>query len=199
MSKTDPTGKAALRSVYRCMRLALTPGERARLSRFACGHVLRTVAWKKAACVALYMAVKGETDASDLMKAAWAEGKTVLLPVCSPDTEGEMRCYPCPGPEALRPGRYGIPEPAVAEAGCLSPASGRVPDMFIVPGVAFTATGRRLGQGGGYYDRLLAEPQHSGILRMGLAYGFQIVPDLPAEAWDMPLHAIATEKGILWV
>lgn len=197
MSQPDFTDKAEIRAFYRCARLALTPGERASLSRFACGHVLRTTAWKKAACIALYVAIKGEAVASSLMKAAWAAGKTVLLPACSSSTKGEMRFCPCSGPEALRPGLYGIPEPVIAETD-LTSASGHIPDIVIVPGVAFTAKGQRLGQGGGYYDRLLASPGFADALRMGLAYGFQIVPTLPAEAWDMPMHAVATEKGILW-
>ena len=208
MSQYHPTDKAEIRSLYRRMRLSLTPGERSRLSRFACGHVLRSTVWKKASVVALYVAIKGETDASGLLEDAWACGKTVLLPVCSADRKGEMRLCPCAGPDALRPGLYGIPEPvmpdpvrpepALTSPTGLSQPPAVVPDLFIVPGVAFTAQGHRLGQGGGYYDRLLAAPEFAKATRMGLAYGFQLLPALPEDAWDLPMHAVATEKGIIW-
>ena len=187
--------KSALRSQLRSMRLALTQDERMRLSRRACNHILRSEPWNRSGCVALYIAVRGETDAAPLLQNAWESGKTVLLPVCSPETKGVMRLRPCPGPEALRPGLYGIPEPVVDENGAPAPP----PDLVIVPGVAFTDRGGRLGQGGGYYDRLLAAPEHARAFRMGLAYGFQLLPALPVEAWDCAMHAVATEKGIIWM
>ena len=53
--------------------------------------------------------------------------------------------------------------------------------------------------GGGYYDRLLALPRHAASRRVGLAYSFQLVDSLPREAWDMPVHAVCTEKGLVWI
>lgn len=194
MPRPDTMNKAECRSLYRRMRLSLTAGERARLSRFACGHVLRSGVWRDASSVALYVAVRGECDAATLLENAWDTRKSVLLPVCSAESPGEMRFCPCPGPDGLKPGLYGIPEPVPAMPG----SSVVAPDLIIVPGVAFSLRGQRLGQGGGYYDRLLATPEFAAATRMGLAYGFQIVPCLPEEAWDLPVHAIATEKGIIW-
>ncbi len=64
-------------------------------------------------------------------------------------------------------------------------------DVFIVPGVAFERDGHRLGRGGGYYDRVLADIHVSAI---GLAYESQIVSGLPKEKYDIPVTTVITEK-----
>lgn len=70
-------------------------------------------------------------------------------------------------------------------------------DVVIVPGVAFTADGRRLGQGGGWYDRFLVglRPDATTI---GLAFEPQIVEDLPTEQHDVVLDCVVTETGPRW-
>ncbi len=64
-----------------------------------------------------------------------------------------------------------------------------------MPGVAFDVRGRRLGRGGGWYDRTLAP--FDVAWRLGLAFDFQVVPALPAEPWDVGMHAIVTERRVL--
>ena len=64
--------------------------------------------------------------------------------------------------------------------------------MFLVPGVAFTPCGVRLGRGVGWYDRALG--RHPRGIRIGLAYGFQVVPRLPEAPWDVRMHAVVTES-----
>lgn len=73
------------------------------------------------------------------------------------------------------------------------------PDLIIVPGVAFDLSGHRLGMGGGYYDRLFARPEYIRAMRIGLAFGFQAVDYLPGEDWDRPVHALSTERELLWI
>lgn len=91
--------------------------------------------------------------------------------------------------ERLLPGHRGIPEP---------PAEGKRvrPDVILVPLVAADRQGNRLGQGGGHYDRTLAEARsHGPVLAIGVAWDTQLVDSLPVEAWDQPLDAIATPTG----
>lgn len=65
----------------------------------------------------------------------------------------------------------------------------------LVPGLAFTSDGIRLGKGGGFYDRFLEkEPEHKTI---ALAYEFQIVEQIPADIHDRPVHQIVTEQRVL--
>jgi len=74
-------------------------------------------------------------------------------------------------------------------------------DIALVPLVAFDDYGRRLGMGGGYYDRTFAYLRHREHWRrpklIGVAFEFQRVAELPAQPWDVPLDGIITEKGLL--
>lgn len=69
-------------------------------------------------------------------------------------------------------------------------------DLILVPGLAFTRDGARLGRGGGYYDRLLAHPQCRAH-RIGIAYDLQIVDSIPVESHDQRVHQIITESGLI--
>ncbi len=68
-------------------------------------------------------------------------------------------------------------------------------DLIAVPGVAFDASGRRLGRGGGYYDATLAQLP-AGAVRVGLAFEVQIVPSVPDEQHDATLDTVVTERMI---
>ena len=83
----------------------------------------------------------------------------------------------------MEPGPYGAPQP-FADAAALEP------DVLFVPLVGFTATGIRLGQGGGHYDRWLENYPH--VPAIGLAWDSQLAEDLPTEAHDRPLAAVVT-------
>ena len=199
--------KQALRADIRAQRKALSTAKRDSLSLVAQQHILESAVWKKARCVALYMALPEETDAAALVHDAWASGKTTLLPLCSLEQKGYMELHACTGLHELRPGPFGILEPdpeVLARSHDSLTASGSAthfpaPDLIIMPGVAFDFQGHRLGMGGGYYDRLLAQPKYAQALRIGLAFDFQLVTALPGEAWDLPVHACSTEKGLVWI
>ena len=92
----------------------------------------------------------------------------------------------------VEPGYRGIPEPREA----LARVDPRDVDWVLVPGVAFDAGGRRLGYGGGYYDRLLVllDP---GVPKVAGAYEMQIVSEIPAAPHDLRVDAIATSERLL--
>ena len=91
----------------------------------------------------------------------------------------------------LSPGCKSIPEPAAF-------APMVHPDVLLVPLVAVTMSGVRLGQGRGYYDRALAALRARGsVLAIGLAWECQIAPALPADAWDVPVDMIATPQRLV--
>lgn len=66
-------------------------------------------------------------------------------------------------------------------------------DMIVVPGVAYDRNGNRLGRGKGFYDRLLADAR---AVTVGVAYDFQLVDEVPASEYDVPVHYVITPKGI---
>lgn len=138
-------------------------------------------------CVALYAQVSDEAPALRLAEALIALGKTLCLP-CVTDRLGtmEFRAW-VPGDE-MDHGRFGTRHPCDA-------APVRHPDVIIAPLIAFDSELMRLGQGGGYYDRAFA--RYENALRIGLAWSIQQMDHVPADPWDVPLHAVMTERSII--
>ena len=190
------TLSSELRKALRERRRRLDPGARAHASARVCRTLAATVAFRRARRLAVYLAKGGEVDLSGLVSRAWQAGKQCYLPALE---RGRLRFLPYAADTVLRPNRYGIPEPVVA-ARAHAPAA--TLDLVVLPLVGFDGTGHRLGMGGGYYDRTFAF--HGRRLRwrrpllIGAAYGFQRVPELAANPWDVPLDAVATEEGLEW-
>ncbi len=149
-------------------------------------HLAALPAWRSARVVAGFVAVRGEIAITELLADAHTRGVTIVLP----RVFGTDLAFHRWSGEPLIPGAYGIPEP--------HPSLPRVDparfDVLLVPGVAFTPLGARLGQGGGYYDRVLARPRG---LAVGVAWSFQVVDTVPTDPWDQPVDALLTEEG--WV
>jgi len=157
-------------------------GIRARKSALILKKLFRTPAFKKAKIVMFYKAFSGEVDTELMIKAAQKLGKTVVVPVC-----GEHRTLiPCilKAGARLQRGPYGIWEPAVKKSVPL-----RSIDVVIVPGVAFTKSGKRLGRGKGYYDRFLSLLSKRAAI-IGLGFDFQLLTDLPTNAMDVNVHKV---------
>ncbi len=155
--------------------------------------------WREARQVAAYVALPDEMDTALLLEDVWGSGRELLLPRCRKDQPGYMDFVPCAGSRELVPGTFRVPEP-LPEIPALSWGGGRLaPDIIVVPGVGFDRRGRRLGYGGGYYDRALAHPALARTVVVGLAFALQLVEAVPAEAWDRPVHALCTEEGFTWL
>ncbi len=166
-------------------------------SQKAACHIMDTAQWQSATSVGLYMPIIGEVDTELLCKNAFESGKTVYFPRCQQEQSGQMDFIACAGFDDLEKGAYGIYAPRQD----LCPKYNSLPDIdvLITPGVCFDTSGYRIGFGGGYYDRFLQKMQHKNIFYLGLAFSWQIIDNLPHESWDIPLQALATEGGILWI
>ena len=94
--------------------------------------------------------------------------------------------------DRLVPNRYNIlqPRPGARTAGADDL------DIIFMPLVGFTREGRRLGMGGGYYDRALSSARNAR--RVGLAHSCQQADSLPADPWDVEMSAVLTERGTVW-
>lgn len=137
--------------------------------------------------VAVYFASPSEIDLAAYIEGKLRLGHKVVAPRWNGETY-ELAVVKGLDNPYLRRGPMGILEPADAEI---------VPPQrvfaWIVPGLAFTRNGYRLGYGGGWYDRLLAAaPQ--GAVKLGVAYSFQIVGELPVEPHDVPLTAVVDDS-----
>ncbi len=129
-----------------------------------------------------------------LMQAIWQAKKCCYLPVLQLDRTLQFARYE---PEdVLRSNRFGILEP-LPTADILPPEA---LDLVLLPLVAFDKTGRRLGTGGGYYDRTFAFVREAVVtkpLLLGFAYAAQEAPSLPEEEWDVRLQGVVTEQQMM--
>lgn len=199
MSSGHPAGPALiteakhrLRREMKARRAAL-PGDWAmQASRRAVRHLWSLPPMARARNLAIYLPVGSELDCSLVADEAWARGRNVLLPVI----DGKSLVFARFTPESeLRRNRYGIPEPAAAR-GTLVRA--RHLDVIIAPLLAFDASGRRLGMGGGYYDRTLSFLNARSCPRrprfIGIAFEMQKRSTVPGSEQDVYLDYVATDQ-----
>jgi 5-formyltetrahydrofolate cyclo-ligase len=139
--------------------------------------------------VLVFWSFGSEVDTGPLLRALHGRGRTVGLPRI---VDGE-----------LEPRTYAPGDPLEGTSfGALEPADGRVVDpseidVVVVPAVAFDRSGRRVGYGGGYYDRFLLRTRPDA-LRLGVAFDVQLVEgDLPGGSFDLRVDAIVTESEVL--
>ncbi len=134
-----------------------------------------------------YAPLNDEVDPGAVVHAARGWGATVYFPRGAADGLDFLAA----DQNELRPGRWGVPEPPPT-ALALAAAEEAV---FLVPGLAFDVRGTRLGRGGGAYDRALARFSHA--LRIGVTRERRLVPQLPEERHDVPMHVVVTEGRLL--
>ena len=133
--------------------------------------------------IAVYLASPQEIDLSPFIRKILESGVKVVAPRWNGETYELVVLKGLDG-AYLRKGPMGILEPAEAEI-----VSPREVEVWLVPGLAFTRNGKRIGYGGGWYDRLLADAP-KGSLKLGIAHAFQVVDDLPSEAHDILLSKV---------
>jgi len=178
--------KSALRKTLRQLRRALPRAARRRAARRAAVHLARVARACNARHVAAYLGLPEEIDTAPLLALLRRQRCVLYVPKLA--GPGRLRFTRLGARAALRRNGYGIAEPVAGSR----PA--RL-DLIVVPVVAFDGAGRRLGMGGGYYDRLLARPRQRPW-RVGFAFAAQEVARVPADAHDVLLDAVVTERGL---
>ena len=186
----DPTtSKSAMRRQMRARRRALSAEERVRASETICRKLIGDGAFASAAgALAVYLASPEEIDLAEFIREMLVRGVTVVSPRWNGEAY-ELAKVKSLERGCLRLGPMNILEPD--EPDVVEP---RAIGVWIVPGLAFTRGGRRLGYGGGWYDRLLAASAE-GSLKVGVAHEFQIVEDIPTEPHDIPMDRIVTDAA----
>ena len=176
------------RNVIRQKRKALHEDEVAKCSELVRRVVLEHEFLKQNRCIASYHSFSGEIDTVEINKALRLAGHHMALPVIHPEEKGLMDFYSYEKPEDLILNRFKIPEPVVSAENLVQPHN---LEVVIVPLVGFNEKGERLGMGGGYYDRMLKKISCE-CLTLGLAYDFQLIPEIKSQPWDMPLDEVIT-------
>ena len=145
--------------------------------------------------VAGYWAAGGELPLNLVIPPLAMRSQRFLLPLLARNKE--LHFAPWRDGDAVAPNRYGIPEP-VAPREWFAPFQ---LDLVLVPLLAFDRRGRRLGHGGGYYDRSFAflkdQARPTEPLLVGVAYDFQEVEQLDEQPWDVPLDYVATDRELI--
>lgn len=189
--------KKAIRQQFRKKRSAL-PAYRQQLASYAIADkILRKVsAIHRAGTIAFYITNDGEIDLLPLMLHCLKQGQHCYLPVLENPAEKKLSFAEWVPGQAMALNKYGIVEPAVPHHHLLSAAE---MDLIFMPLVAFDDSGNRLGMGGGYYDRTLAENGHDGSatsLRkpylVATGHDVQYIPQLPHDTWDIIPHMTIT-------
>ena len=186
--------KGTLRRRQVAARAAMPDSIRNESSRLIRDHVLEMPQVTSAGTIAAYYSVGTEPDTRGLIFALWKRGSYVVLPVLLPDGDLDWASYE--GPESLAPGPRGVLQPVEPVRGTGTVARA---DVVLVPALAVDVRGRRLGRGGGSYDRALARvgPQ---VPTIALLYDSELLPSVPAEEHDQAVRAVARpEQGITWL
>ncbi len=149
--------------------------------------------YERARRVMLYIDHRGEVRTRPFLSDVWHAGKQIVVPYCENDELGLFRLEHL---DELEPGMMGILEPRLD---LRRPGDRAVrleaPDLVVVPGVVFDRHGGRIGQGGGYYDRLLARAP-AGVAIVGIAFECQLVDAVPILTHDVRVHKIVTERAV---
>ena len=136
--------------------------------------------------VGLYLALQDELDPAPLVELLHARGQAITMPHLLDLRTMRFRAW-APG-DAVERGPMKLRQP-------LPSAEERAPDLIVTPLLGFDRAGNRIGHGAGHYDRAFA--QFPGARRLGLAWSVQEESHVPHDPWDVPLHAIVTEKEFI--
>lgn len=192
MTESNPSiseRKKGLRQKMLAMRRALSANETESRSSSLKENILSLPEYKNAKKIMAFLAMKGESNLDGFIRQALLDGKEVYIPVCLPERQMEagrlidMEHFE-KGPLGLRnlPAGYEVTSPESL-------------DLVLIPGLAVSQEGIRLGMGAGYYDRYLACVPFEK--RVAALWDFQVIPDIPSEPFDQKIAKIVTDKSVI--
>lgn len=192
MTESNPSiseRKKGLRQKMLAMRRALSANETESRSSSLKENILSLPEYKNAKKIMAFLAMKGESNLDGFIRQALLDGKEVYIPACLPERQMEagrlidMEHFE-KGPLGLRnlPAGYEVTSPESL-------------DLVLIPGLAVSQEGIRLGMGAGYYDRYLARVPFEK--RVAALWDFQVIPDIPSEPFDQKIAKIVTDKSVI--
>jgi 5-formyltetrahydrofolate cyclo-ligase len=182
--------KAELRTSLRARLRVLTETQVEEWGQVIQDRIVGSPLFEQASSLALYHPYQNEVKTQDLFEQAQKRGKRVAYPQ-APTVEAPLNFFWIDSLTQLGPTSWGPLGPDPQKS--LHPASYESIDLMLVPGLAFDRRGARLGRGKGFYDRTLKI--FSG-LKLGVAYDFQVLDEVPHSIWDEPVQYLATEKDL---
>lgn len=176
-------------------RALMTAEERREAGAHIADSMKRSEEYRLADRILIYASYRDEVPTYGLIESALQEGKQVFCPKTEgPAGDGKMSFYRIMDVAEIREGFRGIPEPVVLQGRRYEAQEG-FRDLILMPGVAFDRQRRRLGYGGGFYDRFCAAAK--GAVKIALCFDCQLLEGLPEEETDIRPERIVTESG--WI
>jgi 5-formyltetrahydrofolate cyclo-ligase len=169
---------------------SLSEQEKQLKSKAIYDHLLYHRAWENSQLIGVTISTAKEINTKPIIEKAWEQKKQVAVPKCLPQTKQldfrELSTF-----TQLESVYFGLEEPIVAQT---SPVQPEHMMLLIVPGLCFDSRGYRIGFGGGYYDRFLAN--YKGI-KVALAYEEQLIEKVPEQGHDIPVDFLITPRGVV--
>ena len=183
-----PPSKSALRQSFLERRLQMLPNDRTSAAQAVAGSFFKNVPLRDGAVVAGYWPIKAELDVLVILRELLRKGHPCALPHVT--GEGAPLLFrQWDENMTMTTGKYGVHEPSSNVT--------LMPDIILVPVLAFDAKGNRLGYGAGFYDRTIARlKKQKNILTVGLAYEMQLYGGLPVEENDVKMDMVITDRNI---
>ena len=180
--------KRALRRELLALRDALPPDERRAKSEAVAARFLALPELADARTVMAFWSFGSEVDTAPLLEGLLGAGRTTAMPM----VEGvDVVPVECRRGDEMRQTSFGAFEPVAGRVLDVTEL-----DLVVVPGVAFDGGGRRVGYGGGFYDRLLPRLR-PGVPAVAVAFSLQLVPEVPAGGMDRRVDSVVTESEVI--
>ncbi len=214
--------KSELRQKMKELRSTLTKEEQLRSWEEIQRRLTGMELWSKSTELFTYLSFGSEVDTCKLVKEALSGERNSPKEVYVPRVEGKsMNFYQITGASILKPSKFGVPEPdgsnlipyTVSKDETKASKNGSflhgsasapmhitvspAPRLMLVPGLVFDQQGNRIGYGAGYYDKFLTEAGEDHFVKVALAYDFQLVDRIPAEAYDIRMDYIVTPGRLI--
>ncbi|MEN9430095.1 MAG: hypothetical protein RJA86_954 [Pseudomonadota bacterium] len=181
-----------LRKNLRQCRRALNHYQQRKAAKQLAHRLSKTPAFQRAEKIGFYQASDGEISPHELLKLAYADGKSCYLPVLRRFPKAQLGFVKVTPYSRLHRHRFGMKEPKFGRRLFIYQL-----DIVCMPLVGFDDKGNRLGMGGGFYDRSLAHHKNTRLIKLGLAHDCQQVDVLPTNTWDIGLTGVLTPTRYL--
>jgi len=169
--------------------------EKEKMDRKICDKFYESKYYRDAKNIFIYISYDSEINTKEIINKALIDNKKIYVPRTEFKTR-LMDAVEITSLENLIESEYGILEPSIYEP-YIEPNE---LDLIVVPGVGFDRNGGRMGYGAGFYDRYfkkISKDKMQKIVKLALAYDFQILEDVPMNEQDVPVNYIITEKEFI--
>lgn len=180
--------KKRLRKEMKGKLMALSQRAREEIEEKLTSKLIHSTLWKHADTVGLTISRGLEWNTNPIIQTGWTEGKRVVIPRSFPESK-ELKFYQLEDYNQLQESFYNLLEP---DPGKTEVIDKKEIDLLVVPGLLFDKEGYRIGFGGGYYDRFLANFSNQTV---SIFYSEQLIEAIPYEEFDIPVQHLLTENG----